>query len=70
MPASDLVILQTHHPWVGPFAERDQLYAIEREALAEYGLALTIVGESPDDVPDDLLRSAVAVLRRGWKLRL
>src|SRR5438132_1046809 len=66
MSTNNFVILQTHHPWVGPFAERDQLYAFERDALAEHGLGLTIVGESPDDVPDDLLRSADAVLRRGW----
>jgi D-3-phosphoglycerate dehydrogenase len=66
MSTSNFVILQTHHPWVGPFAERDQLYSIETEALAEHGLTLTIVGESPDDVPDDVLRSADAVLRRGW----
>jgi D-3-phosphoglycerate dehydrogenase len=65
MPSTPL-ILQTHHPWVGQFSDRDALYAIEREALAQAGLSLTIVGEDPRDLPDDLLRGADAVLRRGW----
>src|SRR5580704_11759253 len=65
MTTDNFLILQTHHPWTGPYAERDKLYAIERETLAEYGLSLTIVGESPDDVPEDILRSADAILRRG-----
>jgi D-3-phosphoglycerate dehydrogenase len=66
MPPTEFVILQTHHPWVGPNADREQLYGIEREALAEHGLSLTVVGESPGEVPEDLLRSADAILRRGW----
>jgi len=66
MPTREPLVIQTHHPWIGPFAERDQLYAIEREALQELGLKLTIVGESPDDLPEDMLRAVDAVLRRGW----
>lgn len=65
MPEGPL-ILQTHHPWVGPYAERDRLYTVEREALAAAGLTLTVVDDDPKDVPEAELRRVAAVLRRGW----
>jgi D-3-phosphoglycerate dehydrogenase len=58
--------MQTHHPWVGSFSDRDRLYATERQALAEAGLSLTIVDGDPADLPAEVLSRVAAILRRGW----